>query len=262
MMKPFDKYWHYRHSVQSPDLDVRFMRKCYRELKHKEPYLFREDFCLTFDLSCEWVKLHTRNKALAVDIDNKPLKYGKAHYLSQLSPHQQKRLKTLNSNVLNVRSPKADIIGANNFSYFTFKQRADLKKYFQNCLKCLKPQGILILDCFGGSQCQEANEEAVDHGRFTYYWDQVSFDPISHEAKFYIHYKRKGEKKRQKVFRYDWRLWTIPELKELLKEAGFKKTHVYWEGTAKNGEGNGRFSRKNKGEECDSWIAYIVSEKR
>ena len=136
-----------------------------------------------------------------------------------------------------------------------------MKKYFRKCLKSLKPKGLLILDFFGGSGCFEESEEAVDCGDFTYYWEHRNFDPISHRAVFDIHYKRKREKKRHRVFTYRWRLWMIPELRELLLEAGFRKTHVYWEGTGRDGEGSGRFTRREKGEECESFIAYIVSEK-
>ena len=97
--------------------------------------------------------------------------------------------------------------------------------------------------------------------KITYFWDQENFAPISHNASFHIHFKRKGERKRKKVFSYDWRLWTLPEIKDLLQEAGFRKTHVYWEGTNRNGEGDGKFVRTNKGEDCQAWVAYIVSEK-
>ena len=261
MKKKFDKYWYYRHSVQSPDLDVRFIRNSYRSLKKKEAHIFREDFCSTFALSCEWVKLGKFCRSIAVDIDGRPLKYGKENSLTRLSSEQQKRLCVIHDDVLSCRTTKADIISALNFSYFVFKKRDDLKKYFLNCYKSLNKSGLLVLDCFGGSQCFQANEEEIDHGTFTYYWDQKHFDPISHHAVFHIHYKRKGEKKRKKVFTYDWRIWAIPEIKDLLREAGFRKIHVYWEGTDKDGEGNGRFKSREKGEDCESWVAYIMSEK-
>ena len=261
MKKTFDKYWYYRRSVQSPDLEVVFIQKCYRELKKKKPRIFREDFCFTFALSCEWIKLNPSYRAVAIDLDHKPLNYGKKEHLKLLNLQQQKRLKLIHSNVLSRAVPSADIVCALNFSYFTFKKREDLKKYFRNSLKTLNTNGILVLDCFGGSECLEANEEQVDYGDFIYYWDQRGFDPISHHALFHIHYKRKREKKRERVFTYDWRLWTIPEIRELLAEVGFCRTHVYWEGTDKKGEGNGRFSRVKRGEECESWVAYIVAEK-
>ncbi len=261
MKKKFDKYQHYLHSVQSPDVEVRFIQKCYRELRNKNAVVFREDFCFTFALSCAWIKLNPRGRAVAVDIDHRPLKYGQKHYLPLLQPAQRKKLKIVHSNVLNGNPPSADIICALNFSYFIFKKREEMKKYFRGCLKSLKPGGLLVLDFFGGSGCFEANEEAVDCGDFMYYWEQRGFDPVSHHAVFDIHYKRKREKKRRRVFTYHWRLWMIPELRELLLEAGFRKTHVYWEGTGRDGEGSGRFTRRKKGEECESFVAYIVSEK-
>ena len=257
----FDKYWHYRHSVQSPELDVRFLQKCYRQLKKQRAFVFREDFCAAFSLSCEWVKMGRNHKAVCVDVDKEPLEYGKKMYLPTLSEHQSERIQIIQSNVLKANLPKANIIGVFNFSYFIFKERKTLKQYFSNCLKSLKPKGIFVLDCFGGSNCYEANEEEEKHKSFTYFWDQENFDPISHHAMFRIHYKRHGEKKRKNVFSYDWRIWSIPEIRDLLEEVGFRKSHVYWEGTNKRGEGNGKFRRATKGEECESWVAYIISEK-
>jgi SAM-dependent methyltransferase len=256
----FDKYWFYRNSVQSPDVDVRFFRKVYRELKGFDPEIFREDFCGTFAISCEWAKLAKTHLAFGVDLDDEPIDYGKANYLSQLKPEVQERVKVMQGNVLHKGLPEADIIAALNFSFFTFKQRNVMMQYFENCRKNLRSSGILILDCFGGSQCYDANEEETQHKTFSYYWDQSSFDPITNDAKFYIHYKPKGKRKIEKVFTYDWRFWSIPELRDILTDAGFKTTHVYWEGTTKKGEGDGKFKRRQHGEECDAWIAYIVAE--
>ncbi len=259
--KAFDKYWHYLHSVQSPKHDVKFIQKCYQQLSNKQPRIFREDFSFTFAISCEWVRLNKKYKSIAVDWDPEPLEYGKKHYLSKLNLQQRKYIEVICSNVLNKNLPSADIIAALNFSYFSFKSRIEMKNYFSNCFKSLRSKGILVLDCFGGSDCLSANEEIENCGDFTYYWDQTNFDPISHHSLFYIHYKRKGERKRKKVFTYDWRLWTIPELKEILHSVGFRRVNVYWEGTRRDGSGNGRFIPSKKGEACEAWIAYIISEK-
>ena len=56
-------------------------------------------------------------------------------------------------------------------------------------------------------------------------------------------------------------MWSIPELREMMLEVGFRKTYVYWEGTTRSGEGNGNFTRAEIGEECQAWIAYVVGEK-
>lgn len=93
--KNFDKYDLYRRSVQSPDTDVCFLRKVYRDLKKKDPRVFREDFCGTFALSCEWVRLSPKFKAIGVDLDPEPLEYGRSHNLSKLSEKQQPRIQLL-----------------------------------------------------------------------------------------------------------------------------------------------------------------------
>ncbi len=257
----FDKYAYYTEAVQGPDGDVEFIEQTYRELKGKDPETLSEDFCGTFAISCEWVKLNPSYKALGVDLDPEPISYGYEKYFSQLTEDQKNRLKIIEANVLNPELPKADVIAALNFSYFGFKTRSLLKEYFSNCHFRLNEEGLLILDIFGGSQCQEAIEEETEHDDFSYFWDQDGFDPVTHQAQFYIHFKPKGKKKVERVFSYDWRMWTIPELKDLLEEIGFSKVHVYWEGTTEEGEGDGQFSRVEQGEDCEAWVSYIVAEK-
>lgn len=259
--KDFDKYWYYNKSVQSADVDVEFFQKTYRELKGKKPIVFREDFCGTFKLSCEWAKLDSEYQSIGVDLDPEPIAYGKEHYLPKLTEEQASRIRIQEGNVLDDGLPKADIIAACNFSYSIFKKRQVLKEYFKKNLEALNEDGIFIMDIFGGSQCYEPNEEETEHDGFSYFWDQDSFDPVTNEAMFYIHFKPKGQKKVKQAFTYDWRLWSIPEIKDLLEEVGFKNVHVYWEGTDEDGEGDGNFERVTSGEDCESWVAYIVSEK-
>lgn len=256
----FDKYDYYRRAVQSPETDVEFIRDTYKEIKNKSAVTLREDFCGTFAISTEWIKLNPKHKAVGLDLDPEPIEYGKSHHLQKLKPEQQKRLQILQKNVMDPGLPVADVALAVNFSYFCFKTRDLMKAYFKNVLKSLNKDGIFMLDIFGGKQCQDQIVDRINVDGFTYFWDQTGYDPITNEALFHIHFKIKG-KKIENVFTYDWRLWTIPELRDLLHEVGFQKTHIYWEGTAKDGRGNGVFTRTEKGEACESWIAYIVAEK-
>lgn len=256
----FDKYALYRRAVQSAESDVVFIQDTFKSLKGRAPRTFREDFCGTFALSTEWVKLSPRHESIGVDLDPEPVAYGRQHYMSKLKSEQQKRMKILEGNVLEPNLPKADIVAAMNFSYFCFKQRDLMKKYFANVLKTLNKDGMFLVDIFGGSQCYDAIEDTIKHDGFTYYWDQTNFDPVTNNALFHIHF-RVGGKKIEQVFTYDWRLWTIPELRDIMHEVGFRKTHVYWEGTAKDGTGDGNFTRVDHGESCQSWIAYLVGEK-
>jgi hypothetical protein len=259
--KPFDRYDYYTKAVQSPEVDVEFMQKAYRELRGRKPKVFREDFCGTFALCCEWARKNKEHRSIGIDLDPEPIAYGTKNYLSQLKPEQRKRVSIKRASVLTASGPKADIVAAFNFSFYIFKTRKMLLKYFKQARKNLKKGGLFMVDCFGGKDCQEANVEKTRIGHFTYYWDQMNFDALRNEAVFHIHFKRKGERLRSKVFTYDWRIWSIIEIRELMMEAGFKKTHVYWEGFDKKGEGNGIFTRTEEGdEESDGWVAYGVGE--
>ncbi len=262
MSKKFDKYYYYSEAVQSPEADVEFLRKTYRQLRGNAPKVLREDFCAAFLNCCEWVKQGPKFKAIGLDLDPETLEYGEKNYWSKLTESQKKRVQWKKANVLSPGLPKADIIAAMNFSHFIFKKREQMKQYFRRCYESLNRSGILVADCFGGSDCQAANEEIVDHKKFKYYWDQTNFNPITNEALFYIHFKLKGEaKRREKVFTYDWRLWSIQELREIMEEVGFKKTTVYWEGTTRSGDGDGKFKPSSKGEECEAWVAYVVGQR-
>ena len=258
-MKEFDKYNYYLKSVQSPDTDVEFFDKSFKDLRKREAISLREDFCGTFSIACEWVKLNNKKQALGVDLDLEPIKYGKKTYFTKLNKDQQSRIQILHSNVMSPENPKADIISASNFSYFCFKTRAKLKDYFTKALNSIHQNGMFVVDCFGGTDTTKPVEEETEHEEgFSYFWDQDSFDPVTNFAQFYIHFQREGEEKRKQVFSYDWRMWSIPEIKDLMLEVGFKKVVVMWEGTDEDGEGDGVFTTVEKGEDCESWIAYII----
>ena len=257
----FDKHYYYLKSVQAPEADLDFINTMYKEMYQIQPKTLREDFCGTFALCCEWVKYHEENISYGVDIDSDPINYGKSNYLSKLLPQQQERVFINKSDVLSQNLVNVDVVCALNFSYYLFKKREQLKRYFKLVHRSLNEKGVLVLDSFGGSKCHEANEEETEDEeyKYSYFWDQDNFNPITNEAQFYIHFKRQGEKRRERVFSYDWRMWSIVEIRELLEEAGFKKSLVYWEGTDEEGEGDGNFSPTERGEECDSWVAYIVA---
>ena len=198
----FDKYEYYSKSVQSPETDAGFLRDVYVEQRNKSPKTMREDFCGTFALCCEWVKLQDSFLAYGVDLDPEPLEYGKNKHLVKLNESQQQRIELFKSDVTKLCASKVDIVCALNFSYFIFKERAKLKSYLELTYKNLNDDGILVLDCFGGGQCQEANEEETEHEdeNFSYFWDQDSFDPLNNHAQFYIHFQRDGETKEKKYF--------------------------------------------------------------
>lgn len=250
-----DKHALYAAAVQQPDADVRFFRELCRELKGRGPKILREDFCGSFGVCCEWAKLGPGFRAYGRDLGREPLAWGRKHLLTKLTPEQRARVTVERKDVCAPGGPKADLIMAMNFSYFIFKERKALKGYFDACRRNLRRGGVLALDVFGGGGTHRPNKERTDHPRFSYWWEQYGFDPVFNTARCAMHFKPKGGTLLRDAFTYDWRLWSIAELRDLLAEAGFRKSHVYWES-----EGGGRYARDPDGGREDIWIAALLAE--
>jgi hypothetical protein len=255
-----DRYDMYQQAVQAPDVDVVFFDRVFREVHGQTATSLREDFCGTAAICCEWVKTESTRLAYGVDLDPEPLQWGRDHNLSELDPSQQARVQLLEADVRSADVPPCDVVAAQNFSYCVFKTRDELRTYFERARAGLSDHGVFIVDLFGGYESMEDDrEEITEYDDFDYVWDQHRFDPVTHFGTYKIHFRFKDRSRMDDAFVYDWRLWTIPEVREVMLEAGFDEAHVYWEETdPKSGEGNGNYVRTESGE-CDpAWNAYIV----
>jgi SAM-dependent methyltransferase len=258
--RPFDKYYYYSDAVQDPE-EASFLDWVYRDSHDEdvEPRTLREDFCGTFANCCAWVQLGSSRRAIGVDLDAEPLEYGCARYWTLLRPAEQARVQIIRGNVLDPGLPPADVIAALNFSYFVFKSRAELLAYFRSCRSALEPGGVLVLDCFGGRDRFQAHVEERSNDGYTYSFEQMGFEPVTHEALFHIHFERTGEKKREQVFSYDWRMWSLAELRDLLLEAEFASVRIYLEGDAA-ADGTTEFTLIERiGERSNRWRTYIAA---
>lgn len=256
-----EKYHLYLSSVQNPQMDIEFINKEYKAIFGKKPKILREDFCGTGLLACEWTKLSSENKAYGIDLDLEPISYGVVNHWQDLTPNQQQRMKYLNANVMRDFDFKSDVIVAFNFSYFLFKQRKDLLQYFKQARKGLVKDGAFFIDLFGGTEARMPKQEVRKFKNHTYYWDCDSYNPITSDVLYYIHFKKHADGiKHEKVFKYDWRMWDLRELVDILEEAGFSKVHTYWEGVEDDGSGSGDYKKKVKAENCESWVTYIVAQ--
>jgi SAM-dependent methyltransferase len=258
-----DRHELYQRAVQAPDTDARFYARWFEKYTKRPLRVLREDFCGTAVMACHHVKRHPQNRAIGVDLHWPTLAWGRIHNVRKLlDEEQQKRLLLLQKDVLEVRSPKADAILALNFSYSVFKTRKLLGAYIANCFRSLKPGGILFLDAWGGPDVMQQKTDKTRRGGFVYEWEQRRYDPISHEIFCAIHFAFPDGTRLRDAFVYDWRLWTLAELREMFDEAGFVDTHVLWEGTdTKTGGGNGVFRRKEKGDMDEAWISIVVGRK-
>lgn len=257
-----DRYALYQKSVQEPTADVRFFRHVFRREFGRKPALMREDFCGTGLLSCTWAKASRAHRAFGVDIDPEPLAWGEEHNRAPLPSSVRERVELIEGNALDVHRRKADIVCALNFSWFCFLTRAELLRYFRAARANLAREGLFILDIEGGPEVQTVLEETRRVGGFTYVWDQVAFDGIGNLTRCYIHFRFPDGSALRRAFRYDWRLWSLPEVRDLLLEAGFDRAEVYWEGDDGRGGGNGVFTRREKAENSEAWVAYVVGVKR
>lgn len=261
MAETADRHHLYQESVQNAETEIDFVDETFTAIRGRQMNLLREDFCGTAAVCCEWVRRRDDNIAIGVDLDPEVLQWGKERNLSQLTDEQRSRVRLLEEDVNTVKTEPVDCVLAMNFSYWYFKTRTALRNYFEKVHAGLKDDGIMFLDCFGGYEAFRELEESTDYGGFTYTWDQSEYNPITGDYVCHIHFKFPDRSKMERAFTYVWRLWTLPEIRELLEEAGFKKVSTFWEGTDEDDEGDGNFSATEQGEADAGWIAYIVAEK-
>jgi len=256
-----DKHVLYKRSVQDAEAEVRFFNRVYRKLRGKIPLILREDFCGTAAVASEWVRSHEARRAYGIDLHLPTLRWGIDHHLKSLGKDAS-RVNLIHGNVLDRHPFKADVVAALNFSYFTFKERPLMLRYAKGVRQALAKDGIFVMDIFGGTDAMEVSEEETDHGDFIYVWDQASYNPVTGHIQCHIHFKMPGGRIMRRAFTYDWRLWTIPEMTDILLEAGFRDVQVYWEGTDKSsGDGNGVFRVTKRGDDSECYISYLVGVK-
>ncbi len=260
-----DRHRLYELAVQCAEAEVDFVIDTFCRLRGRKPLHLREDFCGTANVCCEWVRRGTRHTAVGVDLDGEVLDWGRRYRLSTLTEHQHSRVTLLQDDVLDARTQPTDVVLAMNFSYWLFKRRGDLLRYFCSVRNSLMDDGIFFLDAYGGYDafCEIDEEREIDDGGegFTYVWDQDHFNPVDNNLICHIHFAFPDGSVMERAFTYDWRLYTLPEIRDLLDEAGFSRTTVYWQGWDEDGESNGEFHPTETAEADAGWICYLVAEK-
>lgn len=257
----------YQLSVQNVEAEIDFVDATYTRLRGKPAQTLREDFCGTAATACEWVRRRATNRGIGVDLDAPTLDWGRERNIRTLPGDGPSRVTLLQKDV---RKPGAkgsgvDVVLAMNFSYWIFKTRDELRGYFESVRRTLGDDGIFFLDFYGGSDTMIEQEETRRINRhFTYIWDQHSYNPITGDMVCKIHFTFPDGTEMRDAFTYEWRLWTLPEVRELLVEAGFEDVAVWWEGTDPEDEtdGNGEYEPTLTGEADPAFICYIVAQKK
>jgi hypothetical protein len=262
-----DKRKLYEEAVQMPDHEVGFFIQAYKDARQRKPYRLGEDFCGTFAVSCQWVKSDKERTAIGIDLCPTTLQWGRDNNLSKLDAEQQKRVTLKNQDVRKKNTPQVDILAAQNFSFWVFKTRQEVIEYFKTALSNLADHGIMVIDMMGGAECRTeglTHKQTIKQGKdgFTYHWKQVSFNPINSDACYSISFSFPDGSRLQDAFVYHWRLWTIPEVREMLIEAGFSMTHVYWAIDEEfDPDRDGGWQRREEAPSDASWTCYLVALK-
>ena len=287
----------YRHAVQKPEAEVAFLHRAYvhhrRERGGLEPVLLREDFAGTAAVAAAWVGLGPDHQAMAVERHGPTLRWADRHSRRPLGERAQD-LHLLDADVLEITSPRVDITCALNFSSFIYHDRQQMRNYLRHARRGLRRDGILVLDAFGGADAMRLGqawrrvEPAADSGLspFACGWEQRRYDAITGRIDCRLHFRADaieagGDEagaavKGPSAFRYDWRLWTLPELNELMREAGFASTAVWaprpqapGRGGGAQGAGAAPAQRPSRGAftpitqlpNREGWLAYVVGLK-
>jgi hypothetical protein len=132
-----------------------------------------------------------------------------------------------------------------------------MRRYFEKVRSALGRDGMFFIDLYGG---WEAQEPMVDRRkikrRFIYEWEQELFDPITHRVVNHINFEFKNGSRLDRAFTYDWRFWTLPELSELLEEAGYSRVVVYWDRSPSDDYED--YRPTTRATNHPGWLAYIV----
>nr|CAB3478909.1 unnamed protein product [Digitaria exilis] len=263
------KFHLYQLSVQSPKGDISYLQKFFlMYVGRRVPLHLQEDFCGTALLSSEWIRTDARRTAIGLDLDLESLEWCLENNLSKIGADGYSRMLLFHGNVL---QPKEARLVKQKFNDLV--QGLDVNsnngansKHAFNALS--KRGGIFVMDVYGGTSSERKLRLQRKFPSFTYFWEQEEFDIISRQTRISLHFQAGKKQMLRHAFTYHWRLWSIPEIKDCLEEAGFKSIHV-WIREMPNTQSNGnakeynanrdvKYEESQRFNQGDAWNAYVV----
>ena len=225
-----DRFDLYELCTQTPALDVALLRA----IHGGAPRVLGEDFAGTAALSREWVRTVRGGRAIAVDRDPEPL----ARARDAVRLKGTARPRGVECVVADVRrvARKVDLLVALNFSWCMLHERRDLVAYLKRARRRLTRGGCFVADVYGGDGAfmrgkLREQRRGPDGERIVYEFEQREADALTGRVVDALHFEitpRRGRRVRLRdAFVYDWRLWSVPELRDALHDAGFEKSEVH-----------------------------------
>jgi hypothetical protein len=269
----------YRWAVQDPLTQARVLDRIHRLAlpDAPAPTRLREDFAGNCADSVAWIALGPERDAMAVDLDRAALDWGALRARRLLGEDGASRLQLHAADVFEVSPPAvrpAHVLAALNFSLFYLDTRDRLRAYLAHARACLDPQrGVLVANAFGGPGSLLARRDTqriadrlghdgeIPPPSFDYEWDQSAHDAVTGRIECRIHFRGlPGTADRPDAFIYRWRLWSLPELQDAAREAGFTRVEV-WRHTydAARGAAGVFLGPVDRIVGLETWVAYLVA---
>lgn len=219
----------YELCVQSPAHVVQLVRAIHGE----EPLLLGEDFAGSGAVGRAWVAQSDRHRAWCVDRDARALERCAG----------VPRIETRVGDVLE-EDARVEALWVGNFSIGYLHDRGGLLGYLRHVRARIAAGGVFVCDTYGGETAYTIGQVHRFHPlpehlapdgkggwRVRYTWEQREADPLTGMVTNALHFRieRAGviEVELLDAFVYRWRLWSVPELRDAMIEAGFASTGVY-----------------------------------
>ena len=268
-----DRFALYELCVQSPRHVVGFLHAVHGN----RPTILREDFCGTAAVSRRWVDEGIRRgevfSAIAVDVDQTTLDWAKLK--ASDNPVIAAHIQFLRGDCTSAQAPAhdvgADIIFVGNFSIGYIYTRSELLSYLRDSRDRLSKAnsgfggGIFVCDLYGGAS---AFTLGGLHRRYSgpkgeqihYNWLHEEADAqtciVQNSISFRVIESDDAVIEFPREFVYRWRLWSIPELRDVMLEAGFSSAEVHVDCNIAPGEVP--VSISDASSLMEDWIVLVV----
>jgi tRNA/tmRNA/rRNA uracil-C5-methylase (TrmA/RlmC/RlmD family) len=239
-----DRFACYELCVQG----VRWVVPFLRAVHGADPRVLLEDFCGTGALSRAWAadlaQRGVDGRGVAVDLDPETL--GRARREAQAAG-VDRAIEFVCSDCVDRpvgARDGCDVVFVGNFSIGYIHERSRLVEYLRRSRERLAVGGgrgvggVMVVDAYDGPgkfALGSITRTHVSHGReiVRYTWEHRDADALTAMVTNAIHFdvELDGEvvERLPDAFVYRWRLWSIADLREAMREAGFSETNVYQE---------------------------------
>lgn len=220
-----DRHDLYELCVQSARHAVEMLRA----IHGGDPRVLGEDFCGTAGVSREWSR-RAGCTAVATDIDGAVMERGAGFGVPGVRFVKGDVLHTLHEPC------SVDAVFVGNFSIGEIGDRCELVRYFERSKERLRTGGVFVCDTYGGESAYRLGavrrtHVAPDGSIVEYTWEQRRADAATGRVENALHFRvRRGDEvvlELPDAFVYRWRLWSVPELRDAMTEAGFAATSVH-----------------------------------